>query len=170
MNLRIKAIRLGIMIWFFMTIISLPAVQSSNAIHDDEYAAYVVTVRGQQEKADDLPVRAYEKNHTVMIPLRRTAEALGYTVVWDEQLKRAKLEMGIAYMFFTPGMNTYERIGKLKHINLQYAYEFAAAPELIGGIMYVPAEVFTAFFNDVSIEGSKVVIAPQMAYLTTAEA
>lgn len=130
----------------------------------DTYAAYRLVVQNQSIETLDLPAPAHSRDGVVMVPLRRTAEALGYTVTWDGEMNRTKLDMSIAYMFFSPGMKDYERMGKLRHININHIYEFGAPPELIEGVLYVPAEVFTAFFNDVSVEGNEVSILPQVAY------
>lgn len=131
----------------------------------DSYTAYHLVVNGKALTTTDLPAPAHNKNGIVMVPLRRTAEALGYTVTWDEALQRTRLDMSIASMEFYPEMKDYERLGKLKHINLNHLYDFKAQPEFIEGVLYVPADVFTAFLNDVTVEGNTVSIAPQVSYL-----
>ena len=130
------------------------------------YAAYHLLVQGRAVDTSDLPAPAHNKDGVVMVPLRRTAEALGYTVMWDKDTNQTRLDMSIAYMYFSPGMKDYERMGKLKVININHIYEFGAPPELIEGVLYVPAEVFTAFYNDVSIAGNEVTILPQVSYTT----
>lgn len=144
-------------------VVPLPVV-TNQAAEINSYAAYRLIVSGKAVDTSDLPAPVHNKNGVVMVPLRRTAEALGYTVTWDAAARRTRVDMSIAYMYFTPGMKEYERIGKLKNININYLYEFGAPPELIEGVLYVPAKVFTAFYNDVSVAGNAVSILPQVSY------
>lgn len=143
---------------------STPVTGSTTSVAT--YAAYHLLVQGRAVDTSDLPAPAHNKDGVVMVPLRRTAEALGYTVAWDQNTKQTKVDMSIAYMYFAPKMKDYERIGKLRNININHMYEFGASPELIEGVLYVPAEVFTAFYNDVSIAGNEVSILPQVSYTT----
>lgn len=143
--------------------VPLPVVTTQPAAINS-YAAYRLIVSGKAVDTSDLPAPVHNKEGVVMVPLRRTAESLGYTVTWDEAAQRTRVDMSIAYMDFAPAMKDYERIGKLKHININYLYDFGAPPELIEGVLYVPADVFTAFYNDVSVEGNAVSILPQVSY------
>lgn len=128
------------------------------------HAAYHLVVNKETVDTSDLPAPAHMKDGVLMVPLRRTAEALGYTVTWDDVAKQTRVDMSIAYMYFTPGMTEYERIGTLKVININHLYDFKGTPELIEGVLYVPAEVFTAFYNDVSVAGNVLSISPQVSY------
>ena len=55
-----------------------------------------------------------QKGDVVMIPLRKVAEQLGYTVNWDPTDQSVRVEMNIAYIIIKPGEDWYERIGTIK--------------------------------------------------------
>lgn len=112
-----------------------------------------------------IAAEAYEKNGVVMVPLRQVAEQLGYTVVWDDEHGCADLETGVAYMHIYPGIDMYERMGTLKVININRIYQYGCGAENVGGVLYVPARMFEAFYNDVSFEAGSLVISPLEIYL-----
>ena len=125
---------------------------------------YTISVcRGGE--AQQVPAEAYEKNGVIMVPLRLVAERLGYAVTWDGKEQTACVEMGVAYMNLYPGIDMYERMGTLKTINLNHIYQYGAGPENVNGVLYVPAAMFGAFFNDVFIEANGLSISPQVVYL-----
>ena len=68
-------------------------------------------------------------------------------------------------MHLYPGVDMYERIGSLKTVNLNHIYQYGIGPENVDGMLYVPAKLFEAFFNDVFIEEGSLIIAPQEVYL-----
>lgn len=47
--------------------------------------AYTLTVNGAVIDLSDLPRAIYESDGHIMVPLRKTAEALGYRVEWDAE-------------------------------------------------------------------------------------
>ena len=55
---------------------------SADGIEKHEYS---LTVNGQNIELSDLPVPIYEKDGSVMVPLRKIGEALGYKADWDEK-------------------------------------------------------------------------------------
>jgi hypothetical protein len=119
---------------------------------------YKLLVEGKQLDTTGLPTPALSLNKETMVPLRKIAEALGYTVSWNPEKASARMDMSIASMDFTNGTNIYKRKGKLKAINLDADYKYVNAPLIIDGVTYVPASVFGIFFNDVNIADKTVKI------------
>ncbi|WP_293988953.1 copper amine oxidase N-terminal domain-containing protein [uncultured Megasphaera sp.] len=101
-----------------------------------------------------------QKNDVVMIPLRKVAEQLGYTVTWDPDDQSVRVEMNIAYIIVKPGEDWYERIGTIKKVNLNHIFQYGAGPINVNGTMYVPAQLFEAFYNNVTITPQAVTITP----------
>ena len=120
---------------------------------------------GRNSAQTPLTAAVYEKNGVLMVPLRPVAEQLGYTVAWDDEDQCAYIEMNTVYMHLYPRVDMYERIGSLKTVNLNHIYQYGIGPENVEGMLYVPAKLFEAFFNDVFIEEGSLVIAPQEVYL-----
>ena len=104
--------------------------------------------------------RENPENNVVMIPLRKVAEQLGYTVTWDPDDQSVRVEMNIAYIIVKPGEDWYERIGTIKKVNLNHIFQYGAGPVNVNGTMYVPAQLFEAFYNSVSITPQAVTITP----------
>ena len=101
-----------------------------------------------------------QENNVVMIPLRKVAEQLGYTVTWDPDDQSVRVEMNIAYIIVKPGEDWYERIGTIKKVNLNHIFQYGAGPVNVNGTMYVPAQLFEAFYNSVTITPQAVTITP----------
>lgn len=101
-----------------------------------------------------------QKGDVVMIPLRKVAEQLGYTVNWDPTDQSVRVEMNIAYIIIKPGEDWYERIGTIKKINLNRIFQYGTGPVNVNGTMYVPAQLFEALYNNVSISPQAVTITP----------
>lgn len=135
-------------------------IQSSGQMLPD-YTIFI----GQSRAQTPLTETVYEKNGVIMVPLRPVAEQLGYTVTWNNESQYASIEMNVAYMYLYPGVDMYERIGSLKTVNLNHIYQYGIGPENVNGVLYVPANLFEAFFNDVFIEDYSLIIAPQEVYL-----
>lgn len=127
--------------------------------------SYHIMVSGKPLNAAGLAAPAYSADGVIMVPLRRTAEQLGYTVTWDDTEQAARVDMSIAFMYFYPGSDWYYRIGTLKTIGLNASYQYGVGPFITDGRIYVPAKVFEAFFNDVAVSDSNASIAPQMAHI-----
>lgn len=119
-------------------------------------AGFAVVVNGRTLPVDQFPHPLYMKNTAVMIPLKETAEALGYTVTWDNQKGCAHMDMSVASMDIYPYKDQYDRVGKLKNINLDMDCHYSAPADLWDNHLYVPAPMFRLFFNDV-VTGSDAV-------------
>jgi hypothetical protein len=123
--------------------------------------SYHIMINKQGLETSGLAVPAYCCNGILMLPLRRIAEQLGYTVTWDEKEQAALVDMDIAFMYFYPGKDQYYRIGTVKGGHLDASYQYGAGPIIIAGKMYVPAHVFEAFFNDVAVQDMRADITSQ---------
>jgi len=77
-------------------------------------------------------------NGTKLVPLRQTAEALGFQVTWSSKTHSAEVVRGAQWTQITVGKNSYS-------FNRVAPFELDAAPSLINGSVYVPL----AFFDQV---------------------
>ena len=136
--------------------ISVPALAA-----EAEVQPYTIIVSEQTVDLSDLPRAPYREGETVMVPLRKIGEALGYTVDWDAQtgaitiddeyIQKATLYNGLEKAVFE---------GYLQIINMSREVENSAKTVVYDGYTYVPLEFFQEFLNDTAVEGSKITIAP----------
>ena len=70
---------------FISIILAAAVVLVSAAAVLADGTAYTLTVNGADIDLSDLPRAIYESDGHIMIPLRKTAEALGYRVEWDAE-------------------------------------------------------------------------------------
>lgn len=109
---------------------------------------------------------AYYRNGVLMVPLRETAEALGYTFDYDEKsgavivddhyIQKAELTVNSAEVKFT---------GLLSVIDLSRDITLPAQTAVRDGTVYAPSDIFVEFMNDVNVSGSSVDISPSMVEL-----
>lgn len=130
--------------------------------------AYTISVSGRTLDLSDLPVAPYIQGDTVMVPLRKIGEALGYKIGWDaetgaitvddEYIQKATLYAGTAAVVFE---------GRLTVINMSRELENSVETVIHDGCTYVPLEFFQEFFNDATVEGTTVTIAPSMCEISS---
>lgn len=123
--------------------------------------AYTIIVNDQPLDLKDPIFAPYEEGNTIMVPLRKIGEALGYTVSWDSEtgeitidddyIQKATLVNRSATVIFE---------GKLQVIDMSREIENAVPTMIHDGHTYVPLEFFQEFFNDTVIEGAIIKIAP----------
>ena len=145
-----------------------PAVTVKTGETGEALKNCVIYVENRKLDTAGLPAPAFKKGRTVLLPLRKVADALGYTLTWLPEKRTARMDMSIASMDFQDGVSTYRRRGKLQIIDLDQTFTYGAAPEILDGVTYVPADVFAAFFNDVAVSGDTVRITVQKAGLQKA--
>ena len=75
---------------------------------------------------------------TKLVPVREVGDILGYTVAWDKETRSVTLSDGTTTVGFASGKDAYLVEGETKSIG--------GAPELLDGVQYVPADLFSAFF------------------------
>ena len=134
----------------------------------ESIAAYTIIVNDQTLDLSDLPLAPYKEGDTVMVPLRKIGEALGYKVDWDsetgaisiddEYIQKATLFNGTATVIFE---------GRLQVINLSRETENSVKTVIHSGYTYVPMEFFEEFFNDVAAEDMTIKIAPSKSEIDT---
>ena len=130
--------------------------------------SYSLKVNGQTPDLSDLPRPIYEEDGSVMIPLRKTAEALGLTVAWRADLHAAQVEDSVQSALVQDGSAAADFTGKLTVINLTREETMPAAARIFQGYTYVPASYFEWFFNDVTVSGTAVSVDPIVYYLDNA--
>jgi len=135
------------------------------ALAADSGEAYTLKVNDAVLDTSDLPRPPYSEGDTVMVPLRKTAEALGYEVEWVSQTREIRVGDSIQTAVLRGGSQTVNFIGKLRVIDLSREVSLDEKAIITQGRTYVSLDFFTCFFNDVSAESGVVSISPQMAYL-----
>lgn len=138
-------------------ILAAAVVLLSAVLVSAEDTAYTLTVNGTDIDLSDLPRAIHENDGHIMIPLRKTAEALGYRVEWDAEtgnitvdddyIQGAVLHSGTTKVVFT---------GHLKVIDMSREVENAVETVIYEGYTYVPADFFEEFFNDVTVDGMSI--------------
>src|SRR5690606_17266896 len=122
----------------------------SAKIQDGEYSVLVNELI--------MPTAAFVNgDNEIMVPLRETAQALGFTVTWhqDKQWAEVALTGSPIWTLVQPELN-------------QYAYnrmnvELSAAPVKLANRLYVPAEFFSEILrSQVNVEGNQVSISRQV--------
>ena len=125
--------------------------------------AYTLKVPGQEEKIITADL---------MIPLRETAETLGFTVTWDKG--KTTVDNGTIRITVTPGETRYT-LSEGKDNPKETAGTLSAAPYLRDHVTYVPASLLTVLLgNDsglVRVDGNALVLGekPDMPTEETAE-
>ena len=132
----------------------------------EEKHEYSLTVNGQDTMLSDLPVLIYEKDGSVMVPLRKIGEALGYKADWDEKTGDIIIDDGyIQKAVLHDGSQNVEFTGRLKVINMSREIQNTVPTEIHGGYTYVPLEFFGEFFNDTSFDGTNINVEPSKCYI-----
>lgn len=155
-----KAIRFLVFLFAF-SLAAVPALAAApQPIVVSQPAAYTLTVNGSALDLSTLPRPLYKDGSTVMVSLRKTAEALGLTVTWLPSEKGMQVEDSVQSATLHSGSTAVKWTGKLKIIDLSRDTELASAAVIWSGYTYVPAEFFEEFFCTVSTAGGAVDIAP----------
>lgn len=158
-NKRILALALALTLLLGLSVTALAAEETTGF-------TLQVGTEGTAVSLDDLPVQPYWEGETLMVPLRKIGEALGYRVDWDpetgaitlddETVQKVTLLDGSAKAVFT---------GELKVINMSREVELTAPVTVHSGYTFVPLALFEEFFNDVSQENGVISVAPRMSEL-----
>lgn len=121
---------------------------------------------GTELDLSGLPRQPYTEDGTMMVPLRRVAEALGYLVDWDPETGAITIDddyIQSATLFGGSARVTFE--GKLKVIDLSREVDLAEAAVIYDGCTFVPLEFFAEFLNDVKVEENVISVSPSRAEL-----
>lgn len=93
------------------------------------------------EKMDLGAQKLYEENEQTMVPLRLTAEQLGFTVAWEEETQQIRMDNGDVKTTIQIGQDRYYRQSS-SAIGLTQAVALGAAPVLVEDSTYVPAAMY----------------------------
>ncbi len=131
---------------------------------EKEAIAYTITVSDEILNLSDIPVAPYEENGTLMVPLRKIGEALGYKINYNPETKAITVEDEyIQKAILFNKINNVEFEGKLNIIDMSRTVENAVATVIYDGYTYVPLEFFEEFLNDITTDGTSVTISPSKA-------
>jgi Copper amine oxidase N-terminal domain len=92
-------------------------------------------------------LKIFVQNGNVMIPLRKTAEALGFTITWNENNSTATIDNGDVKTDIQIGFDNYYKQSS-SQIGLTQAKQLGTAPMLIDGITYIPAQMYNLLFSN----------------------
>lgn len=126
-------------------------------------AAMQVVVKGKA-----IPMDAYTKDGTVMVPLRAISEALGFKVTWNNDERAVNISDGTMQSDLTIGENLYQVYTAVEGMTgMSAPFSLGSAPVLVGSKTYVPVELFVPLFgNDpatVVVKDDTVTIDPDAA-------
>lgn len=161
-----KKLLAGILAAITLISLQIPAFSAETKTAEAE-PAYTIVVGGQALDLGDLPCAPYWEGDTLMVPLRKIAEALGYQVDWDPETGAVTVEDAYvqkAVLFDGTEQVVFE--GKLQIINMDREVSAAAKTVIHSGYTYVPLEFFQEFINDTAVDGTVITVAPSMCELT----
>lgn len=106
-----------------------------------------IMINDQALDLHDLPVAPYPEGNTIMVPLRKIGEALGYNVRWNTETKTITVDdHSIQKATLFPGTTTVTFEGRLKIINLNRELETAAQTVVHAGLYLRAARIFSGIF------------------------
>lgn len=120
-----------------------------------------LVVNGKILDTTGLPFPWIKERGVALVPARRVAESLGYTVSWNEETQTVRIEDSIQQIDLIPGERIGVFQGKLENISLTRREEMQEAPRLVGDYLYVPVTLFRWFFNDIKISNDRISITVQ---------
>ena len=120
-----------------------------------------LVVNGKILDTTGLPFPWIKERGVVLVPVRRVAESLGYTVSWNEETQTVRIEDSIQQIDLIPGERIGVFQGKLENISFTRREEMQEAPRLVGDYLYVPVTLFRRFFNDIKISNDRISITVQ---------
>lgn len=152
------------------TVVSMPAARESETPAEEIIPAEgdllkpgmgKLFVNGKVLDTTGLPFPWIKERGVVLVPVRRVAESLGYTVSWNEETQTVRIEDSIQQIDLIPGERIGVFQGKLEDIPLTRKEEMQEAPRLVGDYLYVPVTLFRRFFNDIKISNDRISIDAQ---------
>lgn len=150
-----------------ITLISLSVPASAAKVDTPEVTPTYTIIAGEQTlDLSDLPQVPYKEGNTIMVPLRKVAEALGYQVGWDAETGAITVED--TYVQKATLFNGTEQVvfeGKLQIIDMSRKINNSVKTIIHNGYTYVPLEFFDEFLNDTAIEGTTITVRPSTCEL-----
>lgn len=128
--------------WYDVVALSYPGQAAAERI--------VLLPRQEQEELEIsvngkiLDVKAQNRDGVVMVPVRQAADALGFSVSWDQQKREALLTNGQGKVALTVGQDSYQFETAVEGaVGLSAPQSFGAAPEIRDpGVTWAPVQVF----------------------------
>lgn len=129
--------------WYDVVALSYPgqaAAQRVVVLPEQQEETVEIQVNGQAIEA-----KAQKKDGVMMVPVRAVAEALGFSVSWDQQAKQAVLASDLGQVALTVGQDSYQYSTKVEGaVGLSAPQNYGAAPEIQQpGTTWAPVEVFS---------------------------
>jgi len=153
-----------ILAWYDIVTLSIPAQAYTDkvvavSIPDTADGSSFTLVVG--DKTLDITEKPYYEGNTLMVPLRKIGEALGYKVGWDEKSGAITIEdSSIQKATLYDGTKDVVFDGKLSAIDMSRKVENTVCTTVNDGCTFVPLDFFKEFLNDTSVKGMTVTVAP----------
>lgn len=130
----------------------MPLLTASGAAKD-----YSIVIGDTELNTGENKAYATEKN--IMLPLRQTAEKLGFKVEWDNKSKAVSLDDGSVNTKLYIGMDNYYMASSVA-IGMSTPTSLGDAPIVTNDVTYVPAKLFDILYcgNVVTVKDNKVTI------------
>lgn len=119
-----------------------PAVTASQKSNEVQYA---LRVNNKNVNLGKLKIVSNKNN--ILVPLKITSEALGFTVKWNGNKKTIHIDNGIMQADLTLGINSYCAYSS-KAIGMTKPESLSEAPKIIQGSTYIPVEFFKIVLTD----------------------
>lgn len=156
-----------ILAWYDIVTLSIPAQAYTDkvvavSLPDASDGSSFTLVVG--DKTLDITEKPYYEGNTLMVPLRKIGEALGYKVGWDEKSGAITIEdSSIQKATLYDGTKDVVFDGKLSAIDMSRKVENTVCTTVNDGCTFVPLDFFKEFLNDTSVKGMTVTVAPSTA-------
>ncbi len=126
--------------WFEFMTLSFPAQATADRIEilpeRTDYSKHEgIFINGQKLETPDANIQMM--NGHMMLPVRAVAEAIGYTVAWDQPTQSVHLTNGVTDVKFAIGSDMYVKEG-----DMVYQSPDMPAPVAVNGRTYVPVSLF----------------------------
>jgi len=105
--------------------------------------SYAIEINGA--KLDLGSLKIYKMNNTIIVPLRKTAEALGFKVIWNDQDKSTELDNDVVKTNLVISEDSYYMCSS-KAIGMSAPTSLGVAPIIIGDTMYVPVKLYNILY------------------------
>lgn len=121
---------------------------------------YQIIVNGQNTNLEAVIKGSSTDLKAVMVPVRQICEKLGFTVTWHKD-KTITLDSGSMHSTITIGKNIYSATTSIPDaVGATGPFSLGAAPEIIKGSTYVPAELFRVLLGNeedvVTVKGNQI--------------
>lgn len=139
-----KKLIIGLCLASILTIgTSVFAASSLSMTERTNKQTYSLNVNDKPVSLGDLTI--YKEGSTLMVPLRKTAESLGFKVDWKGET--ISIDNGEVKTTLTMGEDKYYKASS-QAIGLSQAIPLGAAPIVINGTTYIPVELFNLLYSN----------------------